>query len=89
MQWIKTTCENRFSLVVKGTLGQTVVPSHKRRVALLLVELVADVVDIGGEVVLGMVVDDVTDIRDDQILEYALFQVFQEPAESDRFHFKL
>lgn len=75
--------------MAKGTLGQTVVPSHSRRVGLFLVELVADVVYIGGEVVLGMVVDDVTDIREDQILEYALFQVFQEPAESDRFHLKI
>lgn len=49
---------------------------HEICVRLFLVNLVADVVDVGGEVVLGMVVDDVTDIREDHILKYAIFQVF-------------
>lgn len=49
---------------------------HERRVGLFLVDLVPDVVDVGGEVVLGVVVDDVTDIREDHVLKYALFQVF-------------
>lgn len=49
---------------------------HQHRVGLFLVDLVTDVVDVGGEVVLGVVVDDVTDIREDHILKYAIFQVF-------------
>ena len=52
-------------------------------VGLILIDLVADVVDVGWEVVLGVVVDNVTDIRKDQVLEYALIQVFQEPVESN------
>lgn len=32
---------------------------------------------------LGVVVNYVTDVREDQLLEYAVLQVFQEPAESD------
>lgn len=59
---------------------------HERSVGLFLVDLVADVVDVGREVVLGMVVDYVTDVRENQFLEYAVLQVFQEPVESDRFH---
>lgn len=38
---------------------------HESSVSLLLVDLVADVVDVGGEVVLSMVVDDVTDVGED------------------------
>lgn len=56
---------------------------HEQRVGLFLVNLIADVVDVGGEVVLGVVVDYVTDVREDQLLEYAVLQVFQEPVESD------
>lgn len=56
---------------IKGKL-----PLHQRCVGLFLVNLVADVVDVGGEVVLGVVVDDVTDIGEDHILKYAIFQVF-------------
>lgn len=51
-------------------------PLHERCVGLFLVNLVADVVDVGGEVVLGMVVDDVTDVGEDHVLKYAIFQVF-------------
>lgn len=53
--------------------------SHEWRVGLLLVDLVPDVVDVGGEVVLGVIVDDVTDIRAHQALIHAVLQVFQEP----------
>lgn len=49
---------------------------HQRCVGLFLVDLVTDVVDVRGEVVLGVVVDDVTDIREGHILKYAIFQVF-------------
>lgn len=56
--------------------------SHQQSVGLFLVDLVADVVDVGGEVVLGVVVDNVTDVREDQVVEYAIFKVFQEPVES-------
>lgn len=49
---------------------------HQHGVGLFLVDLVTDVVDVRGEVVLGVVVDDVTDIREGHILKYAIFQVF-------------
>lgn len=55
---------------------------HEQGEGLLLVDLVADVVNVGREVVLGVVVDDVADVRKDQILKYAVLQVFQEPVES-------
>lgn len=60
---------------------------HERGVGLLLVDLVADVVNVGREVVLCMVVDYVTDVREDQFLEYAVLQVFQEPVLSDSKYF--
>lgn len=50
-----------------------------------MVDLVADIVDICREVVLGMVVDYVTDVREDQVLKYAVLQVFQKPAKSHVF----
>lgn len=49
---------------------------HQRGVGLFLVDLVTDVVDVRGEVVLGVVVDDVTDVGEGHILKYAIFQVF-------------
>lgn len=49
---------------------------HEQRVGLLLVDLVADVVDVGGEVVLGVVVDDVADVGEDHLLKDAIVQVF-------------
>lgn len=55
---------------------------HEQGEGLLLVDLVADVVNVGREVVLGVVVDDVADVRKDQIRKYAVLQVFQEPVES-------
>lgn len=55
---------------------------HERSVSLFLVDLVADVVDVGWKVVLGMVVDYVTDIGEDQVFEYAVLEVFQKPVES-------
>lgn len=51
-------------------------PLHEGCVGLFLVKLVADIVNVGGEVVLGMVVDDVTDVRENHVLKYAIFQVF-------------
>lgn len=61
---------------------------RQQGVGLFLVDLVADVVDVGWEVVLGVVVDNVTDVGEDQVRKYAVLQVLQEPAESDskRFH---
>lgn len=56
---------------------------HECSEDLFLVDLVANVVDVGGELVLGVVVDNVTDVREDQELKYAVLQVFQEPLESD------
>lgn len=50
-----------------------------------MVDLVADIVDICREVVLGVVVDYVTDVREDQVLKYAVLQVFQKPAKSHSF----
>lgn len=50
-----------------------------------MVDLVADIVDIRREVVLGVVVDYVTDVREDQVLKYAVLQVFQKPAKSHSF----
>lgn len=55
---------------------------HKLREDFLLVDLVADVVYVGWEVVLGMIMDNVTNVIKDQILEYAVLQIFQEPVES-------
>lgn len=54
---------------------------HEQGEGLVLVDLVADVVDVGGEVGLGVVVDYAADVREDQILKYAVLQVFQEPVE--------
>lgn len=56
---------------------------HEFSEGLLLVDLVANIVDVDGELVLGVVVDNVTDVREDHILEYAFFQVFQEPVQSE------
>ena len=56
---------------------------HEQGEGLLLVDLVADVVDVSREVVLGVVVDYVADVSKDQILKYAVLQVFQEPVESE------
>lgn len=39
--------------------------SHEGGVGLLLVDLVPHIVDVGGEIVLGVVVDDVTYVCDD------------------------
>lgn len=51
-------------------------PLHEQSVALFLVDLVADVVDVGREVVLGVVVDYVTDVTEDQVLKYTVLQIF-------------
>lgn len=56
---------------------------HEPGEGLFLVDLVANIVDEGGELVLGMIVNNVTDVREDYILEYAVLQVFQEPVESN------
>lgn len=53
---------------------------HEGSEDLVLVDLVAHVVDVNGEVVLGMVLDDVTDVREHELLKYAALQVLQEPA---------
>ena len=53
---------------------------QERGVGLVLVDLVADVVDVSWEVVLGVVVDDVTDVREDHVMEDSVLQVLQEPA---------
>lgn len=50
-------------------------PPHECCEGLFLVNLVADVVDVDGEVVLGVVVDDVADVREDHVLKDAIFQV--------------
>lgn len=49
---------------------------HENGVRLLLVNLVAYVVDVSGEVVLRVVVDDVTNVREDDVLKHAVLQVF-------------
>lgn len=56
---------------------------HECRVGLLLVDLVAHIVDVDGELVLGVVVDDVTDVGEDQLVKDSLLQVFQEPVEQE------
>lgn len=53
---------------------------HESAVNLFLVGLVTDVDDVGGEVVLGMIVDDVAYVGKYYLLEYVVLQVFQEPA---------
>lgn len=40
---------------------------HETGVGLFLVDLVADIVDVGREVVLGVVVNYVTDVREDKV----------------------
>lgn len=54
---------------------------HELGEGLFLVDLVTNVVNEGGELVLGVIVNNVTDVREDYILEYAFLQVFQEPVE--------
>lgn len=54
--------------------------SHKVAVGFFLVDLVSDVVNVGREVVLSMIVDDVTDVRDHQRLIHPIFQVLQKPV---------
>lgn len=56
---------------------------HELSEHLFLVDLVAYVVNVGGEVVLGMVVYYITNVREHHVLKYAVLQVFQESVESD------
>lgn len=53
---------------------------HERSEGLVLVDLVAHVVDVRREVVLGVVVDDVADVRENEVLKDTVLQVFQKPT---------
>lgn len=53
---------------------------QKIGVCLLLEDLVANIVDIGWKVMLGMVVNDVTNICEHYFLKNAFLQVFQKPV---------
>lgn len=53
---------------------------HERSVGLFLVDLVAHVVNVRREVVLGVVVDDVADVRENEVLKDTVLQVFQKPT---------
>ena len=52
---------------------------HEVSVSLLLVDLVADIVDVSWEVVLGVIMDDVADVGEHQTLVHAILQVLQKP----------